>query len=988
MDAQERLSSRPSEKFLRSNKIKFTFDGKKIESYEGDTVASALCANGTVVFSRSFKYHRPRGLLCISGRCPNCLVNIDGEPNVRACMTKVKEGMNVKHQNAWPSLEHDMNSVVGKLIPDDVGFYYKTFIHPKIAWPIARKFIRRIAGIGKLNKDLQKADAYEHLNKHSDVIVIGGGPSGLSAAIESAKLGLNVLLIEEEPELGGHLRFKLATCGVGEWSGLRGFEIASRLSDQVFSFPNIEVLKEATCFGIFEGNLLGVSWRNKMVRARAKKIIVCTGCRERPFIFTNNDLPGIMLGSGVQKLLNLHSILPGKSFVVATNNDYGYEICLELLGAGAKVVALTDARIQSNIDVEVVKNLDSRGVPVFLSHTIIEAIGGKRVKGAIIGKVSVSGELIPGSDKIFQCDTIALSVGFEPENELLYQAGCEMKFSEELGEFIPSRLESGIFAAGDVTGIHDIEIAMIQGRLAGMQAAQDIAISRISQKSVEQLANEIDSYSQKLQQLMEEYKRKTSPILLTCTSLEKEKKIACICEDVTEQDLKAAIEEGFDEIETLKRYSTFSMGPCQGKMCHFACSAVFSKATGSSLAKTVRTTSRPPYHPVKMGLVMGSPQITTKLTSIHHKHLSQRTKLMEHGEWKRPYDYGSVEEEYKAIRERVGLIDVSTLGRFEVRGQDAPKFLDMIFGNIYSSLKIGKVRYAPAFTEGGIVLDDGVVARLAEDYFLVTSSTGNTEFFEEYLKWWLEWAKWFSPKPSNCLHITNLTSGLAAINVAGPKSRELLSKLTDVNLSSQTFPYMSCARANVAGVPSTLLRIGFVGEIGWEVHFPSEYGEYMWDKLLEAGKDYEVRPVGVEAMRILRLEKGIIWTDVDTDRASDALSSGLGWSVKFDKEDFIGKYYLLRAKQLGRPMKLISFVVKGGAIIDTGSLIMQDGKIIGRVTSAKFSWVRSSCVGLGWAPPELAKEGATIKIKQKEQLVEAEVVSGAFYDPEGVKLKA
>jgi sarcosine oxidase, subunit alpha len=990
MDSQRRLPSRPTEKILRSNKVAFTFDGRSIEAYDGDTLASALCADGVTMVTRSFKYHRPRGLLCLAGRCPNCLVNVDGEPNVRSCTTRAKQGMNVQHQNAWPSLEYDVSSLVGRFLPKDVGFYYKTFIHPKWAWPIARKFIRRMLGIGKVNANPQSAD-YEHVNKHTDVLVVGGGPAGLSAAIESAKLGSRVLLVEEQLYLGGHLCTKPGDFGSGEFSGLSGLEIASKLSDTISSLPNIEVFTGATCFGVFEGGLLGIAWHNKMIRARAKKIIVCTGCRERPFIFTNNDLPGIMLGSGIQKLVNLYSVLPGKRFLVVTNNDYGYEISSELLDAGAEVAGIVDARSKSSVNQELAKNLERRGIQVLDSHTIVEAKGGKKVEAAIIGRIDESGDFVPGSNRAFKCDTIALSVGFEPENELLYQAGCEMKFDDQVGEFVPVQFEPGVYAAGDVTGIHDLEIARIQGKIAGLQAALDIAVRRdpkdLSEKA-ENIAEKVSEYSAKQEELTERYKARVHPVLLTSTSLQKEKKIACVCEDVTEQDLKEAIEEGFDEIETLKRYSTFSMGPCQGKMCHFACTAVAAKVTGSQLAKTVRTTSRPPYHPVKMGMVVGSPKITTKLTSMHQKHVSQGAKLMEHGEWKRPYDYGSVQEEYKAIRERAGLIDVSTLGRFEVRGRDAPMFLDMIFGNVYSNLKIGKVRYAPAFTEGGIVLDDGVIARLAEDYYLVTSSTGNTEFFEEYLKWWLEWSRWYAPNRSNCLHITNLTSGLAAINVAGPKSRDLLSKLTDANLSSQAFPYMSCAKTSVAGVPSILLRIGFVGEMGWEVHFPAEYGEFIWDKLIEIGRDYGARPVGVEAMRILRLEKGIIWTDVDTDRASDALSAGLSWSVKFDKEDFIGKHYLLRAKQLGRPMKLIGFVGKEGASVETGSLIMQDGKIIGRVTSGKFSWVRGRYVGLGWAPPELAKEGTTIKIKQKDRLLDAEVVSGAFYDPEGVKLRA
>ncbi|HXX72282.1 MAG TPA: aminomethyltransferase family protein, partial [Candidatus Acidoferrales bacterium] len=409
--------------------------------------------------------------------------------------------------------------------------------------------------------------------------------------------------------------------------------------------------------------------------------------------------------------------------------------------------------------------------------------------------------------------------------------------------------------------------------------------------------------------------------------------------------------------------------------------AIHANRTGLKLRELQRTTSRPPYQPVTMGLLNGPIHRPVRLTALHHKHLALNAALMDMGEWKRPKDYGSVEQEYRTIREGVGIIDIGTLGRFIVEGPDSGRFLDFVYTHTYSNLKVGRARYALLLSEAGKILDDGIIARIGETTYLVTSSTGNAEFVENWLKWW-------QSTGSFNLTVTNVTSGLAAVNVAGPRARDLLSRLVDIDISNEAAPYMSCSRANVADVPAFMLRIGFVGEVGWELHFPAEYAEYLWGRLMAEGKIYGIKPVGVEAMRRLSLDKRHLWPTLDTDAASDALEAGLGWAVRFEKPDFVGKHYLFKTKKAGLRQQFIGFVMNGEAEAETGDVIMLQGKIVGRVTTAGFSYSLKKHVGLAWVPADLGRPHSTVSIVHEGRTVDAEVASGPFYDPEGWRMKS
>ncbi|MEE9198887.1 MAG: FAD-dependent oxidoreductase, partial [Dehalococcoidia bacterium] len=780
----------------------------------GDTIASALYAAGVRIFNRSFKYHRPRGLLCVSGRCPNCMMNVDGVPNVRTCVLPAAEGVRVRHQNAWPSLEHDALSILerfDRLMP--VGFYYKTLIKPKATWHLAEPVIRRIAGLGRVDTSHVPEGEYEHLHLFTDVAVVGGGPAGCTAALEAAKHGLRVTLIDDQPSLGGHLRAETRVPLDGsEYSGLAGYEVARRLAEAAVSNPSITILSNATAFGLYEDKLLGVHHGRELVKLRCRRIVIATGAQEVPMVFPNNDLPGIMLSSAATQLANLYGVRPGQRGLMVTNSDQGLVAALELVEAGVQIVAVADSRASTQDGSALADTLRSKGISVLAPCTIRRAEGKKRVKAALIGRFEEGS--FAGDGERVPCDFICLATGFDPATALLSQGDCKLVYDSLLGETVPSELAPGIYAAGEVTGLHDAEVALFQGRLAGLEAAISLQDPLDAQ-----LAEEISTLRRQLEEAENSYRGRLSVNPLLTVPEPSRKKFVCVCEDVTEKDLHDAIREGFDDVQTLKRYSTVSMGPCQGKMCLKAYLGICAEDTGRSIGETGSTTPRPPVQPVPMGAIAGPGHMPFRHTSLHHKHIQMGGHMVEVGEWKRPHNYGSPMEEAKTVRERVGIIDVTTLGKLDVRGKDAPRLMYKVYTHHFSNLKVGRIRYGMICSDSGIILDDGTVTRLAEDRYYVTTGTGNIDLVAAWFRWW-------AAGTGMCAHVTNVTPGFAAINVAGPRARATLGKLTEIDLSPEGFRYMRSASGVLAGVPSLLMRIGFVGETGWEVHFPAEYGEY------------------------------------------------------------------------------------------------------------------------------------------------------------------
>ena len=830
-----RLAAQPGERIDRDNTVTFRFGGRPVTGFGGDTIGSALYAGGRRVFSRSFKYHRPRGLLCCAGRCPNCLMTVDGVPNVRVCVEPAREGADVRAQNVLGSLDRDLLSIVdrvgGPFTP--VGFYYRTMIRPRRAWPVYERVLRNLAGLGRVPSD-GGTRRYDTEHRRVDVLVIGGGPSGRRAAAEAVAGGGRVLLVDER---GG------------------------------VAAEGYEVLAPARAIGIYEGGLVPVDAGTVLYRVRAGRIVVATGTVEQPLVFPGNDLVGVMLPHAVRRLVHDWSIRPGERAVVVGAED----VVDDLQRAGTEVVRVVDLRVQS-----------------------IEA---ERRRGRI-ARVVVDGEAI-------ECDLLVASGGRVPASSLLKQA-------------------APVEAVGSVLG-----------------PDQDVVPS--------------PSYAHD----------------------KSDRCFVCVCEDVTEKDLQRAVAEGFDSVELAKRYTTVTMGPCQGKLCHLASIRLLARETQASEQAIGATTARPPWEPVELGLLAGRHHEPMKRSPLHFRHLDAGATMMWSGDWCRPFAYGDVETEVRAVHESLGVIDVSTLGKLAVEGTDAAELLDRLYPNRFSDLSAGRIRYGVLTTDGGRIMDDGTVARLADDLFYVTTTSTGSDAVCEWFEWWN--AVW-----GYDAEIVNLTGALAAVNLAGPRAREVLASLTDDDVSNDTLKYLDARELLVAGVPCLALRIGFVGELGYELHCAASAGEHLWDALVAAG----AVPFGLEPQRVLRLEKAHVIVGQDTDSESNVLSAGMPWVLKLDKDDFVGRFAAELVQARGVRERLVGFTMEPSVLPAEGAQVVDAGRPAGRVTSARVSERLGRTIGLAWVGPELAADEAEITIRVGPRDERATVTLAPFYDPAGERLRS
>lgn len=960
-----RLPDAPSQVVDREKVVEFVFDGKTYTAYEGDTIASALVAAGVTTFSRSFKYHRRRGLLCAAGACPNCLVQVGDEANVRSCTTPVQAGMKVESQNVTPSLDIDVMSatqLVDRFLP--AGFYYKAFIRPQALWPTYEKLLRHAAGLGKIDLDSEPG-YFDKIYKHADVTVIGGGPAGLRAALTAAKSGAQVILMDDQSTLGGHLRYNKT-----EIDGVPAYEYATKLASELAEFSNVEILTNTTAIGRYDHNWVGAVSGNRLIKLRTKALIVATGAYEIPPLFENNDLPGVMLGSAAQRMIHLWGVVPGARAVVVSANRRGLQAALDLIAAGVHVEAVAEMRDAP--DADLIQKLSAEHVMIFSGTTIKRAWGIGKVHGAALESLH-SGQIYE-----FPCDLLVVSTGFMPANQLLFQAGSKLKWDERINEYTLDKLPPDIFAAGEAAATHILEDVECEGELAGLQAALAAGFGDNAQK-IAALARKVENRRAE----------RTPWTQIHIAEDEAKKDFVCFCEDVTRKEIKQSIEEGFDSVELLKRYSTVSMGPCQGKMCNINAIHVCAHYNQKTVAETGITTSRPPVTPVTMGALGGRLMEPARVSPMHDWHVKHGAAMMNAGLWKRPDHYGDSSAEVRAVRERVGLIDVTPLGKFHLHGPGVPGLLERVYTNRWQKLDVGRARYGLMVNEEGVVLDDGVTARVDDDFFYMTATSSGASGIFENIEWNLQ-----SGWPFD-VHLLNATDLRAAMNLAGPRSRDVLAKVTQgVDLSNSAFPYMSVRQATVAGVPALLLRIGFTGELSYEIHVPSGYGLHLWEALLKAGEEFGIVPFGVEAQRVLRLEKGHIIVSQDTDGLTNPFEAGMEWAVKLDKQDFTGKASLMMANKKGVTKKLVGFEMPDGTMPEEANQIVRPGngpiglEIIGRITSVRRSPTLKKVIGLCWLPVDMTEPGQEFTVRVRGQLRTGRVVPLPFYDPDGLRLNS
>ena len=924
----DRLAPQPSEVINRDERFSFTWNGTAYPAFAGDTIVSALAACGVHVFSRSYKYHRPRGILTADYLDPCCTVQVGDEPNVRGAHRLAKEGMDVKAQNAWPSLTFDLKSI-NRLMARFMapGFYYKTFMWPRRWWPFYERILRRFIAGGEIDPRAERG-YYDKRYAHPDVLVAGGGPAGMTAAVAAANAGAQVMLVEEGHQLGGHLR----------WGDETQLRLLDQLRGEVQARPEIEVLTDSVVTGRYDGNWVAVVQRNlpgvveRLIKARVKALIVAPGLIERPYVFEGNDLPGVMLSGAVRRLINLYAVRPGSRAVVFTANGEGDLAVADLRRAKVEVAAIVDAR---------------RG------GDIVRAYGRGQVRGVELANGTRVG-----------CDLLVVAAGWTAPGLLLNMAGDRPRYEAAAARFFPGgKLSDDVFAAGGLAGDGSTEELMSHAQAVGHAAAARAGYGK--QSTIPQLA---------IHNHLALFRNHTHGTVDWC-------------EDVSSADICSAVKEGYDSIELVKRYTTSTMGPTQGKLETINTMAIVAEMLGQSIEETGTTVWRPPYAPITLGSLAGRRMEPMQVSPMQPWHEAHKATPLVAGRWIRPEHYGDPQGEVANTRNNVGIIDVTPLGKYLLHGPDTVKLLNLLYVNEWSALAAGSAQYGLMCGEDGVVFDDGVTARMAADeYFMTTTSSGAVAVGQ-----WIE--SWLQGSSEDWrVHVVPVTDAFASINVAGPRSAELLRRLTqEVDLHTSAFPYMGARKGRIAGVDGCyLLRLGFTGELSYEIHVPASYGLHIWETLIDCGQDFGVKPFGIEAQRIMRLEKGHVIVGQDTDGLTQALSLGLKKFIKLEKNDFIGKPELEWQTERNDYPRLIGLLPTDPDLVPPeASLIVKGPTIVGRITSSRKSPTLKRSICMALLREDLSHAGTSLEIRLPDgRLVAAQVTERRIhFDPQGTRLR-
>lgn len=923
----QRLPQQPGEWIDRGRTLDFVFEGKRYRAFAGDTVTSALWASGERVLGRSFKYHRPRGVLSLANHDINVMLENGVDINLRADVLQVAKGMQLKAVNTAGGVAKDYLSVLGLLAPFlPAGFYYKAFHSPRLLFPFWENIIRRMAGLGVMNPKAPRVVSPK-TSLHCEVLVVGAGPAGMSAALTAAKHGAHVILADENAQLGG-------TLGYDHGGGVETSAQLEKLRAEIEAHPNIEVHLSSYAAGYYTDCLLPLVGPQGMAKVRAAQVIVASGAFEQPAVFRNNDLPGVMLGSAAQRLIHRYAVKPFRRGVVLAGNDQAYRVAMDLLAAGVELAAVVDLRADA-----APAGIELADVLIYSGHCIHEAVGSSGVEGIWVCPWDGQGNTDRSRGIFVPCDGVAMSVGWAPAAALLYQAGTGMRFDDACQQFVPERLPPGVHAAGRINGIYGLRDCLADGERAALDAldlASAAALTATPQAS--------------------------HPWALV--EHPKAKNFVDFDEDLQLKDFANAAQESFDNIELMKRFTTVGMGPSQGKHSNMNAIRVLAKLRNEPIAKVGSTTARPFFHPVPMGHLAGRTFHPERHTPLHGWHEQNNAVFTTVGVWQRPAYYGSdkaaaIVAEVEAVRHAAGLIDVGTLGKFEVRGTQAGEFLERFYTGHFLRQKVGTTRYALLLDESGVMADDGVVARLAEDLYYVTASTSNAaavyrEMTKRLQLWGLD------------ATIVNLTGSYGALNIAGPLCGQMLEGLTPADLKSLTNG--GAVETEVAGLAARVINVRFVSDLAYEVHAPAQSIVHIWLALMEAGQASGLRPFGVDTQRLLRLEMGHFIVGHDTDGLTQPLEVGLDWALASDKPFYLGQRSLQIQAKKPLAKKLVGFTLPNPprGLPDECCLVLREGRIAGRVTSIAHSPSLNKVIGLAYVAPQEATAGCQFVIRHHD----------------------
>lgn len=965
-----RLPPQPGEWIDRRLPVRFRFEGVEYTGYAGDTISSALCAHGVRLLGRSFKYHRPRGIYSLANHDCNALLEDGTDINIRADVTPIKEGADYRAANTFGGLLRDKARILDRLSAFfPVGFYYKTFHKPRRLFPFHERQMRRLAGLGTIDRNrprLRTPKAYDFC----DVLVIGAGPAGLSAAIAAAERGARVVVVDENPRPGGSLTY--------QWAGdTDARELHHQLLERAEGLPNLDIRTSTVAAGYYADHWIALVDEERLTKMRARSVVIATGCFEQPAIFGNNDLPGVMLASAAQRLIYRYAVRPFEQAVVLTANSDGYRAALDLHGCCVQVRAVIDLR-RGGEPSELREAVRVAGIRILAGHAVLLAepspdqIG---ISGARICPLGPDGS--PQTDRAFTigCDGIAMSVGWASADGLICQGGGRMVYSERLEQFVPAALPPGLFVAGRVNGVYYLDDQLVDGERAGLAAAAHVGLyeGKLPPEPCHDGPPPSHPYPV------------VTPDGVKC--------FVDLDEDVQYKDFVHAAQEGFDHVELMKRYSTFGMGPSQGKLTNVNAIRILAKIRGQTVAETGTTTARPFFHPVPLSHLAGRGFQPHRQTALHGWHAAAGAVFMPAGEWLRPAYYlgrelrvesreQAITEEVLAVRRGVAMIDVGTLGKLEISGPDAGEFIERIYTARFAKMKIGTSRYGLMCDVSGVIIDDGVIARLGQNrFYATTTTTASGNVYRELQRWALIWGM--------DVVLVNATGAYCAMNLAGPYSREILQGLTSLDLGEEAFPYLGAREGEVLGVPARLLRVGFVGELGYEIHVPSHSARYVWEGLMEAGQERGIRPFGVEAQRILRLEKAHVIVSQDTDGLTTPREAKMTWAVKMDKPFFIGQRSLQILEKKPPERVLVGFALPrgySGPVPQECHLVIENNEIAGRVTSIAYSPTLRRVIGLAYVRPHKEAVGSEFDIRIDDgRLVRATVVGTPFYDPDNLR---